>query len=381
MKKLYWRPPGVSRTALVLVAVLALGALAAVETFPVVRKQHAYATKIAAARLARQCMEAIKAEKKRRNLLPDSEVDPAGTGMIGESITQVTSNTGFLTVKRTSTNPNFAAVLVHLLDRAGVKAGETVAVGVTGSFPALNVATFAAVKTLRLRPIVIASTSSSEWGANHVDYLWLDMEQTLRRQHLIDFQTAAATHGGIDDLGIGLTKQGHALLDAAIARSGARKIEPVSLTDAIDKRLALYDELAGDIPIRAYINVGGGSASVGTHVGKKQFKPGLNREPPREPNLMDSVMLRFAKRDVPVIHISRIKLLAERYELPDDPQAPVPIGQGTVFVKSEPNRWLALAGLLTIMAVMLAFIRWDIGARVLRTDRPRQGAEPPEPMV
>ena len=381
MKKLYWRPPHVSRTALSLVAIVAVGMLVLVESYPVVRKQDHYGARIAAARLSRDCMEAIKAEKLRLGHKPDPEVDPAETGIIGESLTAVTSNTGFLSAKLTSANPNFAAVLVHLLIEAGVSQGDVVAMGASGSFPGLNVSTYAAIKTLGLKPIIIASTSSSEWGANHVDYLWLDMDRTLRDKQLIDFGAMAATHGGIDDLGVGMTKQKRALLDVAMDRNGVRKLEPTSLADSINKRMGLYDEIASNRPIKAYINVGGGSASVGTHVGKKQFKPGLNSEPPRSKTVPDSVMLRFAKRDVPVIHISRVKLLAERYGLPYEPRVAVPIGQGSVFVGSEYNRWLAFGGLVAIMAVMFAFLRWDIGMRVLRGMRPRDTDASPEHMV
>jgi len=381
MKKLYWRPPSISRTALVLVMVVAAGVLVAVEKLPVERKQSHYGQKMAATRLAQKCMEAIKHRKQELGHKVDLAVDPAATGMIGQSITPVTSNTGYLSAKLTSTNPNFAAVVLHLLTKAGVSEGDIVGIGVSGSFPSLNVSTFAAVKTLKLRPIVIASSASSEWGANHIDYLWLDMERTLKDAKLIDFSSVAASYGGIDDLGVGITKQGRALLDTAMARNSVKKLDPQSLADSIGKRVALFDELAGDLPIKVYINVGGGSASVGTHVGKKQFKPGLNEEPPRRANTPDSVMLRFAKRDVPVIHISRVKLLAERYGLPYEPRTVLPIGQGNVFVNTEYNRWLAAGGLFIILAVMLAFIRWDIGTRLLSGLRAPKQTKSPEQMV
>jgi poly-gamma-glutamate system protein len=379
VKKLYWRPQNVSRTALVLVSVLALAVMSAVELLPVQRKQEKYGEKMAAARLALECMKAIKADKIRLGHAPDPEIDPAETGMIGESVTAVTSNTGFLASKRTSTNPNWAAVIVDLLNKAGVQEGDVVAVGLSGSFPALNVATYAAIMTLELEPIVIVSASSSEWGANHVDYLWLDMERRLREARLIGFGAAAASPGGIDDLGIGITEEGRGLIEAAIERNGVRALEMTSLADAIDKRLAVYDELADDAPIKAYINVGGGSASVGTHLGKKQFKAGLNSEPPL--GAPDSVMMRFSRRGVPVIHIARIKLLAESYGLPYAPTTPLPVGHGAVFVDSEYSRGLALGGLLAIVAAMVAFLRWDVGMRMLRGLRPRERRSAPEQML
>ncbi|MEM9873365.1 MAG: poly-gamma-glutamate system protein, partial [Myxococcota bacterium] len=255
------------------------------------------------------------------------------------------------------------------------------AVGVSGSFPALNLATYAAMHTLGVRPLIIASTSSSEWGANHVDYVWLDMERTLRQSGLIPFASLAASQGGIDDLGIGLTEAGRDLLQAAMVRNEVRRLDVASLRDSIDQRMSLFDEAAGDAEIAAYINVGGGSASVGTHVGKKQFKAGLNLRTPRAPNLADSVMLRFSARDVPVIHISRVKILAARYALPYEPRAPVAIGESNVFRATEYDPRLAGLGLVLIIATMVGLLRWSVGARLLGNLRPRPRAKTPEQMV
>jgi poly-gamma-glutamate system protein len=381
MKKLYWRPPGVSRRALVLVALVATAALAVVRSFPVKRKQAHYGTKMKAARLASKGMAAIRKRKAELGLLPSRKVDPRATGMIGESITQVTSNTGFLSVKQFSTNPNFAAVIVHLLGRAGLKRGDTVAVGVSGSFPALNLAADAAAAAMGLRALIIASGSSSEWGANHEKYLWVDMHKTLREAGLSQSLIHAASYGGIDDLGIGLTNRGLTLIDEAFKRNGIERLEPKSLADSIRMRMARYDELSEDQPIKAYVNVGGGSASVGTHVGKKQFKPGLNREVPRAKRLADSVMLRFAKRGIPVIHVSRVKLIAERYGLPLDTSREHVIGDSSVFVNVEYDLRLVWAALATILGVMFAFIRWDVGIRMMQPKGPQEDTEAPEQMV
>lgn len=381
MKRVYWRPPGVSRAALSLIACVALVALVAVEAFPVQERQRWHGEKLAAARLALRAMGEIKAEKARLGITPDPEGDPQNTGLIGEPLSSVTSDTGYLLAKRTSVDPNFAAVMVDLLKRAGVKPGDTVAVGVSGSFPALNIATYAALQTLRLKPIVIASASASQWGANDPNLLWIDMERVLAERHVFSIRSAAASRGGLDDRGFGMSKHGRKLIDDAIARNHLERLDATSLPDAINKRMAVYDAQAGDRPIRAYINVGGGTASVGTQIGKKQFKPGLNRAPPRAVGLMDSVMLRFSKRGVPVIHVTSIEKLAERYGLPVEPEGIPPVGQGTVYVKPEYNRWFALAGVVGILAAMLAFIRLDVGLRILRGSRRKRLARQPEQMI
>jgi poly-gamma-glutamate system protein len=327
------------------------------------QRQSHYSEKLAAARLANNAMLAIKEEKLRLGITIDPEADPAGSGLIGSVVTPVTSNTGYIQSKLTSTNPNFAAVVVHLLKRAGIKSGDVVAVGVTGSFPALNVSTYAALQVLKVTPIIISSAAASEWGANDINFLWLDMEHLLFEKRLIGFRTVEASRGGVDDRGFGISKQGRTLLDEAIARNGIKKLDVKTLAESIDARMSIYYDQAGDRRIAAYINVGGGSPSVGTHIGKKLFEPGLNTEAPR--GAIDSVMLRFVQEGVPVIHLSNVKHLARAYGLPIAPSTPQPLGQGGVFVKVEYNPWLALAGVVVILLTMLALFRFDLGVRLL----------------
>jgi poly-gamma-glutamate system protein len=358
VKKLYWRPSGISRIELLLIAALAVVCLVTVENMQRVRRLPNFTTKLSAARLAQEGMSRIKLERLRRGAVFDPEADPQLSGMIGEPVTAITSNTGHLEAKVLSTNPNFAAILVALLKRAGVGQGSIVAVGVSGSFPAINVATYSALQAVGARPIIIVSVAGSEWGATDPTYTWLDMEKTLYDQHLIEFRAAAASRGGIDDRGLGISKKGRAMLDEAIARAGIRRLEPESLADSISQRMTLYFELANDAPIAAYINVGGGAASVGTSVGKRLFNSGFNRSAPR--GVTDSVMSRFVREGVPVIHMSGLLRLAERYGLstaPDEPHVP---GEGEVYTRTEYNPWYALLAFCLILGVMAAFLRLDV---------------------
>ena len=145
MKGVYWRPRKVSRAALVAIAVAALGGLAAVELLPSRQRCDHRQQKLAAARLAERGMELIKEERLRRGHRLTPHFDPAGTGLIGDSMTLVTSVPGNLKAKQTSLNPNFAAAVVQMLHDAGVREGDVVAVGCSGSFPALNLSVYAAL--------------------------------------------------------------------------------------------------------------------------------------------------------------------------------------------------------------------------------------------
>ena len=287
MKRLYWQALGIPRPAAISVALVALSGLVLVEAFPVQRKQPFYDEKVAAARRAREALAVIKTERIRRGIPIDSATDPAASGLIGLPLTPVTSNTGYLDAKQITVNPNFAAVLVHMLRRAQLRKGDVVAVGVSGSFPALNVATYAALQILGVRPIVITSTAASEWGANEPSFMWPDMERLLEDKRVFSFRSVAASLGGIDDRGFGMSQEGRDLLARAIERNGLPRIDSKSVVDAIQQRMAIYDREAKNRPIKAYVNVGGGSASVGTHIGKKQLQPGVNLEPPHAETLMD----------------------------------------------------------------------------------------------
>ena len=63
-----------------------------------------------------------------------------------------------------------------------MKEGDPVAVSFSGSFPALNIAVYAAIRTLNLKPTIISSVSGSQWGANDPAFLWIDMEHFLKAE-------------------------------------------------------------------------------------------------------------------------------------------------------------------------------------------------------
>jgi poly-gamma-glutamate system protein len=381
MKKIYWRPHRVSATALFLITLLSLAALVSVENIKLKKQQRWYPEKMAAARLARNGFELIKQERLRRGVPIDPEADPSGSGLIGASMTSVTSDTGYLPAKQTSINPNFAAVIVHLLKLAGVKEGDVVAVGPSGSFPSINICAYAAIHVLKLKPIIISSASASQFGANDPDFLWIDMERVLTERRLWSYRSVASSRGGIDDRAFGLSKEGRRLIDEAIRRNGLQFLDVKSSAEGAQRRMQTYSEQSGGHPIKAYINIGGGTASVGTTVSKKLFKPGLNRTAPRGAIGLDSVMGRFVTEGVPVIHMVYVVELAQRYGLAIQPTAMPPIGEGKVFVKLEHNTWLAIVGLFLILLCMVAFIRMDLGFRILRPQRNEKGDAHPEQMV
>lgn len=377
MKSLYWRTNTVSTPQLAVVACLAIGGLLAVEENPVEERGDLFEQKLEASRLAQQGFRAVYLQRIALSIPLDTEFDPAGSGLIGPPHTIIVSNEGHLVSKQTSANPNFAAAFVEMLHEAGVTRGDLVAVNVTGSFPAMNICVFAALETLHARPIIISSVAASEYGATHPQLTWLDMESAMFDQDLVSFRSDAVTMGGVLDIARNHSEEGKEAIRAAIERSGRTLLYPGSYEEAVQMRLDLYDEVRGDRPIAAFINVGGGTASVGTAHDKAEFRPGLNTREPRGLQ-RQSVMRSFLLREVPVIHVSHIRSLARAYGLPDAPtETPAP-GEGTVFQRAVVQTWALLLVLVLILLAMFAATRFNVSAVFARSTDDKKG---PEQMV
>lgn len=342
-----------------LLALIAVLLLLLVERLPVETLELGYVQKLEAARRAELAFSTIKSARERLGLPVNPRTDPAGTGLIGELGTEVTTSTGNLESKQTSANPNMAALVVDYFRRLDLQRGDLVAIGCSGSFPALNVAVLAATEAMGLEPLVISSATASDFGANMPSFMWLDMEKLLESHHVFSVRSLAASVGGVEDQAIGLSTEGQALVRAAIERSGVPELQPSSFEESLAQRMAVYDRAAKGRRIAAYVNVGGGAVSVGRSRGKVAYQPGINRPSPSPP--VDSIIGRFLLRGVPVVHLTQIRDLASAAGLPTPPRRAIHIGEGELFRRSEPNR--ILAGLA--LAAYVGLLYW-VGWRARR---------------
>lgn len=382
MKKLYWRPNKVSRSVLVVIACISLSCLFLAEHFKTQVEQPFHDEKIAAAELSSKAFKIVKQKVKKMGFQIEKDSDPALSGLIGELMSPVTSNTGHLDAKQTTINPNFSAVFIDMLKKAGVEKGDAVAVGASGSFPALNICLYSAMQVLGLKPIIISSASGSQWGANRVGLTWLDMERLFLGKKVFSFGSVAASMGGIEDRGLGMSKKGKKILEDLIEKRELQYINKPDFLESLDERMSIFTQYAGQNRIKAYINLGGGTVSVGKSVGKRLYKPGLNTHLPFGASGIDSIMTRFSRRGIPVIHITKIVDLAERYGLTVTPAEMPPIGEGKIYFQDGYNVWLALICLLVILASLYVFIRSDLGYRIVQAvQTTKSNKNRPEQMV
>ena len=274
----------------------------------------------------------------------DDAIDPNHTALVGEEYTELTSTLGSLEAKRTTTNPNAAALVVQLLKEAGVTAGDTIAVGCSGSFPALAVATLSASKTLGIYPIVILSIGASSFGATRVDQTLLDIYEVVRHRTDLKFPAVAASLGGADDIGADFEAGVKEKLIEKIRNSGIPFLYESNLGKNVSQRMQLYCGASSKRRIAAFVNIGGSYADLGTSPLILKLEPGVNKEmtiPAQEET--QGVVFAMAKRHIPVIHLLHIKGLALKYGLPWDPIPLPPISS----VRSQRDSATPLATAVT----------------------------------
>jgi poly-gamma-glutamate system protein len=330
-------------------------------------KSRLYEEKIGAAKTCEEAFETIKTERKKLNIPIDEINDPNQTGLIGYQYSSITSGRSDLQSKLTSTNPNFAALFVELLYQAGVRKGKTIAIGWNGSYPALNIALLSAVKALDLKPIIITSLTSSTWGANDPRFTWLDMEKVLKAHSgTASGGSIAASLGGEDDNGQGLSPEGRAQLDSAIRRNGVSKIEAINLNDQIEKRINIYLQGSGNQKLAVFVNIGHSVADVGdmratTYTGILSQRNNKVIEP--------SVIAQILAKRVPVTNILDVNRLAERYSLPIAP-SPIPnLGKGKLFVEPRYSVYLAIVMVILIIVILFFVIRYDLEFYLLSKEK------------
>ena len=360
MKSLYYRPQTVSPRLLVALSILAVAALATVEAFPKQTDSSEQALMVAAARKADSAFEVVRRQRNELGLGTIRDQDPAETGLLGPSMSLVTSLPGHLDAKQTSANPNFAAVAVNYLREAGLQPGDRVAIGCTGSFPALNIAVLAAAETMELEISLISSAASSQFGANHPLQMWPDMERRLAQEGIIKTRSIAVSRGGFRDKAAGMTDETRRRLEAAITRGGRPLLNCTSIEDSIDRRMQLLQRSTGDEDrFAAYVNVGGGSASVGGTRGNEHLGHGLIRPtdllPTKEP--IDSVAMRFLDQGVPVINMIHVVAMAKKHGLPISSSVRPEVGEGGVYVSKGYRKSFAGIGLLMILVATSLVMR------------------------
>ena len=349
-----------SNITLSIIALLSIGGFFVIENSKYDAKQNWYQEKYQASLLTTAALDTLKATYLNKGIYVDNMNDPNETGIIGQKYSEITSGSGSLPIKQSTANPNTSAMIVQLLKDAGLEKGDHVAICLTGSFPALNIATYSAMKILKLRPTIILSTTSSSWGANDPYYTFLDMEKILFDKGFFSFKSIAASIGANQDIGLGLSKAGRRLAKEAIERNNLPLIKGKTLGETIHSRMLLFEKNASESPIKLYINVGGGIASLGSKENGKSLPAGLNQniKLKRIPDKI-GVLYQMAKQDIDVLHLLNLSRLLKKYSIPEKPE-PIPApGSGELFLKQKYNVFIVSLITLFLLSCIVFVIYLD----------------------
>jgi len=311
---------------------------------------------IRAGRIMQGAIQAIREARDHAGAGFDLRNDPNRTGLIGPEYSPLATTVGDLEAKRSTANPNFAGLIACLLYQAGVKPGDTIAIGSSGSFPALLVASLAAAKALDVQPVTILSLGASSFGASDPEFNLLDIYDVLHRAGICSAPPAAASIGGEKDVGLDLDSSVRDQLAKRIRAAGVPLVHEPDLARNVSERLHIYERLATG-RIAAFINSGGSYANIGTSRLALKVRPGLNANLSVPGASERGVLFEMSARGVPVIHLLFIKGLVAENGLPWDP-VPLP-GPKILPLASAGHTagrfWLVSVAYFALMFLLVAY--------------------------
>jgi poly-gamma-glutamate system protein len=317
-------------------------------------------------------------ERRRELGIPfDPVEDPNGTGLIGLEISELTTTVGDPVSKRTSLNPDFAALTLGWMRDLGLRKGDKVAIAASGSFPGIVLAVLAACQVGGLEPTLILSLGASQYGANIPGLSDVEILAYLEKRGILAGRPAAISLGGEKDAGasefgdLDSAPALRAIATAATQASGIPLILPPEGMKAGSGASAWVEASTRDRleryflgrPPRLFVNIGGAEVAYGSTPASLHLPNGIIREAPvRASGEGRGLIFDFLDRGIPVIHFLNIKGMALANGLAVDP-VPLPeIGSSPIYRRARPARLPALIGL----AGAFLILAWKGIAETLR---------------
>ncbi|MFN3820754.1 MAG: poly-gamma-glutamate system protein [bacterium] len=244
--------------------------------------------------------------------IADTMKDSLRTGMIGEEWTPLTTTLGNEEAKWLSVQPGWAGFLVKELSALGVKSGDTVAISMTGSFPALNLATLVACQTLGLAVVSISSLGSSQYGANQPGFTWPEIEYRLRQEGFLHLGTTLLTFGGTGDRGAEWSEEARQLAEECALKTPWQLLKPHNLRQAIRMRLLHYGDLSR---YKCFINIGGNQATLGGGARQRYNRGGWFYKLPPGKSDPAGVIDYFLQKGIPCLNLLHLEELNQKFRI------------------------------------------------------------------
>lgn len=286
-----------------------------------------------ASTLALKAFDLIKEERLNRNIEIDS-LDKNQTGLIGIQESDITTVKVNIMEKRTTTNPNFAALFVAYFTFLGLKEKDHIAINLTSSFPALSISLLAACEVMKLNAHIILSLAASTYGANIVNFSALEMDEILYKKNIFSNKAEYVSMGGGGDIGREFPSSAKDYLYSLINNYQRYIIYQPNYTPNVAFRYSAYQKMANQNSIKLFIHLGGSSYGLGLGSFADQGIPqGLIMPSFFKTSLSDSSGLieYFLSNNIPSIAIYNLLKLCEITSFPYDPNNVREIGTEAIF--------------------------------------------------
>jgi len=337
--------------SLIIILFVSLFSIIVVNFFKTKQKTYYYLEQKEAAYLMKESIEAIREHRLSSNIPIDKDNDLNLTGIIGKEYTPLTTTLGNLESKRTALNPDFAALMVKYFHQIGLKKSDYIGIGASGSFPGLILATLSATQTMELKPIIIYSVGSSSYGANIIDFTFIEMLHYLNKKDVLSHKIKAVSLGGNLDKAKGLLIEGskEIFIDTA-QKANTKYIYEEVLKNSIKKRMEIYSNESKQSEIKCFVNIGGAVANFGKTNKSLSFPNGLvlNAHPIPEDNNR-GLIFEYTAQNKPIIHLLNVRELASENNITVDP-VPLPEpGKSGVYFEVVYNKLVILIALISIL--------------------------------
>lgn len=340
--------------------------------------EHPYYEKmLEASSLTKKAFDTIK-QYKLDNGMPIVSEDKLKTGLIGEEATAIFTTPGNLHAKRTTCNPNWAAVIIDYFYKANLKSGDQVVFVFSGSFPGLNIAALAAAEVFGLNTAVMASIGASSYGATDPDFTFFDMMCLLNGKNVLKDRLDYVSFGGGSDTGnnfhdeeeifwnedlenLRTIEEIKSSIKARIDKEGVNFIYEPDFSTNIDKRIEYLRQLVPDA--KFLLNVGGSSVGIGVDA-ETYIDSGFQDPTTKMTSKLSSfdvnkdnwgLIQYFLTKEIPVASMLNIRGLASDYGLAYDPDVMPAVGDGEIYLIKTGNLTITVIAIVVSVAVAVFY--------------------------
>jgi len=330
-----------------------------------------YDKQIEASNLSKECLNKISLYNENRGM-ELNEADTYNSYLLGTNkYNLITTTTGSVSSKRTSLNPNYAALFIKMFSEAGIKEGDEVAICISSSFPGLNISCLCACQVMNLKTCVMSSIGSSQLGANDPEFVFPEWVDYLYNLGLLNKRVDYVSYGGEYDTSEGFfdnskresekeKPDSEAIIDIKnrLVISGHNFIEIEDFKENIETRMSLINNKLKNLKL--FINIGGSVIGLGKDESSKYLYRGVIK-----PNYLKSsktynteysgLMERYLVKGVTAISMLNMKGICTDYNMVYDPVAIQDVtGKEDIYFDIKYNKVFPIIT-LSISAIILGY--------------------------